>query len=1359
VATAYQALLDFQCDMAIAGGVGLNIPQERGYSYYKEGGLSQDAACHFFDKDATGVMHGNGLGVVILKRLEDALEDEDNVIAVIKGATMNNDGSKKVAYFTPSVDGQMEAINETLSVTDIDPENIHYIEAHGPGTPVGDPIEFRALTQAYEVDTSKQYKNICALGSIKSHVGHLGAASGVAGLIHASLILKNRQIPATMHFKEINPEIDIENSPFYINTQLKHLDDSYPETLNAAISSFGIGGTNVHVMIQSAPNVQKEHKSWQSNQYLFPLSAKSEKALQLQTQQLSQYLLANTQEALSDISYTLQQRRAHFSNRRFIVAKNHEELQAQLNAVKVPKGQTHTTTDKNKVDAFVFMFPGVGDQYINMGRDLYEQQNVFKGIIDECAQLSMQNLDGLDIRTVLYPNKDALEAAQALMGKAEVTLTILLSVEYALAKQLEYFGVVPNQMIGHSLGEYCAALVSGVFTLEQALSLVAYRGKLIQSCESGAMLVVNAETSKLEEILPAQLSLAVVNAPQLNMISGPVVDIEAFEVVLKQNNISYTRLPGDRAGHSSTLDPILDEFESFIEAMDLNVPQIPFISNVTGDWISDEEATSAFYWRKHLRQTVQFHKGLTKLIQQENTAFIEIGAGRGLSTIAKRHPSASRALKAYASMKSANKKTDDNVILYELLGALWLDQYALNWDSLASKEQCHLVNLPTYAFDRQSYWLDRNTNVSKTQSAPAQKREDMNSWFYTPSWVRLGLNDQKQSEINNYVVFNPQNHIADNLIAHLESTGKVICVNYAKQYQKVDEENYLMNPLNNEDYDALLKSVKEYSDELFCIIHAWMLTQFDSEEALFYESSSQTLGYFSLAALMRSLTKHNLLNSRLAVLSSEIFNVTGKENIDANKATILGPCKVIPYEFPEMDFIHVDVDLISLHENSKFESLLNDITSYAPKDKYLSIAYRNANRWKPYYQAIESTVIEQDNVQNMKVENGGTYLITGAFGGIGSVASKWLVQQAKEIHLVLISRTPLPLKNQWESMLENQDNPKMCERIKQVQALEKQGAKVTTFAMDISDKHAVEQLQNDIGSVNGIIHAAGVVGGGLIELEESIEFHHNLDTKVIGTKLLYSHFANEDLDFMILCSSLGSLVGALGQVENTSANSFLDAFAQQINQTSTTKIMAVNWDYWLEVGMILELADRHKQIAGDEISVGILPTEGEKCFSILLNLLSMPNVVVSSADIHELLKSRSTVTQKALQMFENADITKQNNDAREMLSTDYVAPRSNIEKVLVALWQNRLGIKIGINDNFFELGGDSMIALPLMADMRDTLHFDLPIQSLFNEQDVASIAQFITDNEPSSGTTEQIAEVFLQVQNLSHDEVNQALEQ
>ncbi|ADG93863.1 Beta-ketoacyl synthase [Arcobacter nitrofigilis DSM 7299] len=1371
ISIAYQALLDYQCDMAIAGGVGLNIPQERGYRYYKEGGLSKDAACHSFDKDASGVMHGNGLGVVILKRLEDALEDEDNIISVIKGATINNDGSKKVAYFTPSVEGQMDAISETLSVTNIDPQNIHYMEAHGPGTPVGDPIEFKALSQAYDVDSSKHYEKTCALGSIKSHLGHLGAASGVAGLINASLILKNRKIPATMHFKDINPEINIENSPFYINTQLKDMDSTYPESLNAAISSFGIGGTNAHIIIQSAPKIDYKNKSWEDSFYFFPLSAKNEKSLQYQTKQLNEYILENRDLSLADISYTLQQRRQHFNHRRFIVAKNYEDLQNQLILEPIPKNQTLITNDKNKIRSIVFMFPGVGDQYINMGRDLYYQQKVFKDTIDECAHLAQEYLNGIDIREVLYPKNEDITQSNKLIHKAEITLTILLSVEYALTKQLEYYGIVPNQMIGHSLGEYCAALVSGVFTLKQALSLVAFRGKLIQSCEPGSMLVVNKDTDKLKEILPQSLSLAVINAEQLNMISGTIIEIEKFEIELKNTNISYTKLPGGRAGHSSTLDPILGEFESFIENMDLQTPSIDFISNVTGDWIKDEEAISAKYWTKHLRQTVEFHKGLSVLIEQENTAFIEIGAGRGLTTIAKRHPKAKRSLSAYASMKSSNKKTDDNNVLYELLGSLWLEQYKIEWEALTPKQHCHLLELPTYAFDRQSYWLERTFNEIQPDSTNPKKREDFNTWFYSPSWIKLSENNQNNldEKKKNYIVFNTHDKVLNKTINYLEENdNNVICINYGELYKKIDNQNYIINANEMNDYNKLFNDLMEYFDNSFCIIHGWMISEMDSilENNIdkFYTSNSQVLGYYSITSLMRVLTQYNLISkTRLVILSSQLYNIIGEEILSPDKSTLIGPCKVIPYEFPELDFIHMDIDTKSLLDDKAFDSFIRDITSNKPHDKYLSLAYRNGIRWKPYYHPLSSELIKNKSEENLNIKNNGIYLITGAFGGIGTVASNWLMEETSNITLILLSRTNLPKKEQWEEYLAKEKDIDICKRIKHIQSLENKGATVLTYSIDVSDENKMHELQKkiykEVGQVNGIIHAAGVVGGGLIELEESINFHENLNTKVIGTKLLYKLFANNDLDFILLCSSLGSLVGALGQMENTSANSFLDAFSQALSKNpSSTKVMAINWDYWLEVGMILELADRHKQIAGDEISIGILPKEGKKCFSILLNLLNMPNVVISTADIHQLLKLRSEVTHKTLKMFQDANITKENNDERNNLSTQYLAPRNSIEKVLVSLWENRLGIKIGVNDNFFELGGDSMVALPLMADMRDTLHFDLPIQSLFNEQDVASIATFIFENETSPGTTEQIAEVYLQIQNLSNTEVKQALE-
>ncbi|MFY9074802.1 beta-ketoacyl synthase N-terminal-like domain-containing protein [Malaciobacter mytili] len=1368
IAMAYQALLDFQCDMAIAGGVGLNIPQERGYRYYKEGGLSKDAACHSFDKDASGVIHGNGLAVVILKRLEDALKDRDNIIAVIKGATINNDGNKKVAYFTPSVEGQREVISETLSVANVDSKDIHYIEAHGPGTPVGDPIEFKAICQAYGIDNSKNYNKTCALGSIKSHIGHLGAASGVAGLINASLILKNRKIPAMMHYKKINPEINIENSPFYINTKLKDLDSSYPEVLNAAISSFGIGGTNVHLILQSAPKVEYKNRIWEDSCYLFPISAKNEKALHSQIKQLSNYLLNNKNQSLLDISYTLQQRRQHFSYRGFIVAKNYEDLQKKLQLERIHKNQILTASD-NKTPCIVFMFSGVGEQYINMGYDLYLYQKVFKDTIDKCAHLAQKYLDGIDIREVLYPNNKAVIQAKKLIQKTEIALTILLSVEYALVKQLEYYGVVPNEMIGHSLGEYCAALVSEVFTLEQALSLVAFRGKLIQSCEAGAMLVVNKDTSKLKEILPQKLSLAVINAPQLNMISGPTLEIEKFEHKLKSSNISYSKLPGNRAGHSSTLDPILDEFETFINTMDLKKPKIPFISNVTGDWISEEEAISAKYWRKHLRQTVQFHKGLSLLINQKKTIFIEIGAGRGLTTIAKRHPEASRSLCAYSTMRSNNKKIDDNTVLYELLGSLWLEQYKINWETLTPFEHCRLVDIPTYAFDRESYWLDRT--FIKRNNASVEKREDVNTWFYTPSWLKLEANHQNdlKDEIKNYIIFSPNNKLLYKISNYLQlNHNNIICINYGEMYQKIDEQNYIINANQTEDYNRLFEDLSHYFNKSLCIIHGWMLEKMNSflNEDLnsFYNSNTQVLGYYSVLAIMRVLTKYNLITkTRLVILSNQLYNIIGEEELSPNKSTLLGPCKVIPYEFPELDFIHLDIDEKSFTNEVAFDSLINDIVSYKPKDKYLSLAYRNGIRWKPYYYPLSTDFIKNKSQQSLNIKNNGIYLITGAFGGIGSIASKYLVSKSQDITLILVSKTALPPKKEWENYLKEQKDKNICNRIRQVQFLESKGAKVFTYALDISDKKSMTKLQKDInkniGYVNGIIHAAGVVGGGLIQLEKSIKFHDNLNAKVVGTKLLYYLFANDNLNFILLCSSLGSLVGALGQVENTSANSFLDAFSQTFSKNITsTKIMTINWDYWLEVGMILQLADRHKQITGDEITIGILPNEGEKCFSILLNLLSMSNIVVSTADIHHLLKLRSKATHKALEIFENTNIIKQNSEERTTF-TPYVAARNSLEQVLVLLWENRLGVKIGINDNFFELGGDSMIALPLMADMRDALHFDLPIQSLFNEQNIASIATFITENEPVSGRTEQIAQIYLQVKNLSTDEITQTLQE
>ncbi|MFD2176707.1 type I polyketide synthase [Veronia pacifica] len=1400
IATAYQSLLDYQCDMAIAGGVGLNIPQERGYRFYKEGGLSKDAACHAFDADGTGVIHGNGVGVIIMKRLEDAIEDGDNISAVIKAAAINNDGAKKVAYAAPSVDGQSDVIRETLAMADIRPESIRFIEAHGTGTPVGDPIEFTAIKRAYGLtsphSTHSGNNPRCALGSVKTNIGHLGAASGVAGVIKAALALKHRQLPPLMHFSSPNPELGLENTPFYVNTALEDWSsETWDQPVNAAVSSFGIGGTNVHLILQEMHSADKKpvddapHSST-----IFPLSAKSKEALQAQADQLLDYLTKNPDTQFNDIAFTLQRGRKAFPHRRFIVSQHRDDLIKKLGA-KPTRGQVAEINAQNAISKTAFMFPGVGDQYVGMGADLYREQIPFRDAIDTCANILLPLLE-LDIRDVLYPSDTGRALAESQLNQPEIGMACLVSLQHALVEQLAAWGIAPDKLIGHSLGEYCAALTAGVFSLEQALSLVVFRGRLIRQCMPGGMLVVSQDSSELQGSLPGSLSLAVVNAPNLCMVSGPLAEINAFEQELKADKTGFHRLPGERAGHSSTLDPILSEFHEFVQSMNLQAPSIPFVSNVTGTFITPEQAVSPDYWVRHLRETVLFHQGLSVIMQDEQAVLFELGAGRGLTTMAKRHPEFGRKRKIIPTMRSADKALNDNDVLNEALGTLWLTGLPIDW----GKVRATAVNegavgkrtaLPTYPFERESYWLERKRHNGHGQhsetpsgSVTLEKRADMASWFYAPSWQQRPKRVEVPStKARCYLVFNRDQSVLNELKEQHETRGdNVITVDWAETYCRQSSNQFCIRAGEPADYQRLLSEVVEAGSIPDVIVHGWQLSELDrhlpkSTEQLSGSLSQQT-GYLSLMYLLSAMSDKQLTGAetRLVVLSRELYKVTGEEEVSPNQATLLGPCKVIPYEFPELNFLHIDIDA-KVASASNPIGLIKEIDQSEPQreSRFLSVAYRNGLRWEPVYTPLTPSLPNAGDLAKKSLRQEGTYLVTGASGGIGATAASWLASEVESPNLILVSRTELPSRDiwsQWMKTYEDEPDPskemqQIYQRIGQVKTLEQQGAKVHVFAVDVADRDGMVSLKTTIeakfGAVNGIVHAAGVVGGGLMTLEATAESHLNLNSKVVGTVLLHQLFEGQQLDFMLLCSSMGAIAGSLGQVENTAANIFLDTFAQHhanpcTRQENATRILSVNWDYWLEVGMILDLAERHEKITGSSMDIGILPQEGMTCFNHVL-AQSLPQLIVSTADLPLLIKQRSQSVDQAISLFEQADISnEQHHFDRSNLSSDYLAPRNAVEQVLAMLWQQRLGIDaVGVNDDFLELGGDSMLALPLMADMRDALQFDLPIRALFSEQNIARIAALITDNESEPGLSEHIADIYLKVRSLSPDEVKKVL--
>ncbi|MCU0289003.1 MAG: type I polyketide synthase [Acidobacteria bacterium] len=741
--TAYQALMNGECDIALAGGVSINTREPLGY-LYREGMISSpDGHCRAFDARANGTIGGSGVGIVALKILEDALKDGDFIYAVVKGTAVNNDGANKANFTAPSPEGQAAVIRFALAAADIEPESIGYVETHGTGTTLGDPIEIAGLKLAF--NTKK--KNICAIGSVKTNIGHLDAAAGAAGFIKTVLSLYHKKIYPSLNFQTPNPKIDLENSPFYVNTILKEWQNKeYP--LRAGVSSFGIGGTNAHVILEEAPVTRitgNRRPPKRSSYHLLILSAKTQDALAKMTENLAHYLnsknFANTGPSMADMAYTLQVGRKALPWRKALVCRDNAGDGAEVAAepADLYPGNVHTYHCRLDKPSAIFMFPGQGAQYVNMGWDLYRTEPVFRAEIDRCFEI-LKPILGYNLKEILYPggdvnkdivvNKDTKEIDQT-----AVTQPVIFCCEYALARLIMSWGVTPTAMIGHSIGEYTAACLAGVFSLVDALKLVAFRGQRMQQLSPGAMLSVSLPEAELIALLNKEISLAAVNSPDLCVISGPTEAIAVLGSKLNEQGHGNRLLHTSHAFHSPMMDPVLPEFAEYMRQIPLHKPLIPYIANVTGDWITDREAMDPGYWVKHLRQTVRFSDGLTRLAAETDPVFIEIGPGRVLSTFLGRCVGERTGCRSVNLIKPAQENTADDYYLLNSLGRLWLYGIAIDWQKFqacSGEKRCR-IPLPAYPFAKVKYPaqgdLQKMMRRNQAIGSSLKRKEDISDWF------------------------------------------------------------------------------------------------------------------------------------------------------------------------------------------------------------------------------------------------------------------------------------------------------------------------------------------------------------------------------------------------------------------------------------------------------------------------------------------------------------------------------------------------------------------------------------------------------------------------------------------------------
>ncbi|MBE7384658.1 MAG: SDR family NAD(P)-dependent oxidoreductase [Leptolyngbya sp. SIO1E4] len=1171
---ACQSLLSGECDVSLAGGISLTVPQKVGYSYQEGGIASPDGHCRAFDAEAQGTIFGEGVGVVVLKRLTDALADGDCIHAIIKGSAINNDGALKAGYTAPSRDGQSAVISEAQAVAEIDPETITYIETHGTGTALGDPIEIAALTQVFRRSTDK--KEFCAIGSVKTNVGHLTTAAGVTSLIKTVLGLKNRLIPPSLHFEEPNPKIDFANSPFYVNTQLTPWETNGTPR-RAGVSSFGVGGTNAHVVLEEAPSVEASGPSrpWQ----LLLLSAKTSSALEAATTNLAQYL--DGELNLADVAYTLSVGRRAFNHRRFVVSQGIETAQSALSSLEPGRVGTHLQAPGER--PVVFMFSGQGAQYVNMAQELYQSEATFTEQVDICCELLKPHL-GLDLRQILYPAAEQFASASEQLRQTAIAQPALFVIEYALAHLWQEWGVRPQAMMGHSIGEYVAATLASVLSLEDALALVAARGKLMQRLPSGSMLAVPLAEQEVIPLLGKELSIAVINGPAACVVSGVTGAVEVLERQLASQGIEGRRLHTSHAFHSPMMEPILESFTQKVKQVRLSAPQIPYLSNVTGTWIRAEEATSPAYWAKHLRQPVQWASGLEALLQEPSQILLEIGPGRTLTTLAKRHPEKVPEQVVLSCIRHPQEADSDVAFLLKTVGQSWLAGVDIDWSGFYAHQRRHRLPLPTYPFERQRYWIDppkvEEGDRSPSDSVSLEKKSDIADWFYVPAWKQSVPSLPNQGEESTSpqactVVFIDECGVGSQLVARLRTESQtMITVKIGAEFTHLSENLYVLNPGKSDDYDTLFKDLLIRQKLPEKIIHLWNITAVSkTESGLAGAKKAQETGFYSLLFLAQALGKQTLSKAlQLIVVSNGLQSVTGEERLSPEKATLLGAIKVIPQEYAQISCCNIDVVLPS--EGSwQQEKLIGQLLAELrrPVAEQL-IAYRGHNRW---VQTFEPVRLEKLVAEAPRLRKGGVYLITGGLGGIGLVLAQYLAEKV-QAKLFLIGRSAFPVREEWEQWLAtHEETDRISRKIRKIQDLEALGAKVLVLRADVADletmQAVVTQAQEQFGAINGVIHAAGVPGGGVIQRKTPEEAQKILNPKVNGTLVLDAVFQQVELDFFVLCSSVASMLGGFGQVDYCGANQFLDAFARYKNSTNDgCCTVSINWDAWQDVGMAVE---------------------------------------------------------------------------------------------------------------------------------------------------------------------------------------------
>ncbi|HWI16712.1 MAG TPA: amino acid adenylation domain-containing protein [Vicinamibacterales bacterium] len=1255
---ACQSILDGDSDMAIAGGIALKVPQKSGYMYSEGMIVSPDGHCRPFDAKANGTTWGSGVGVVLFKALDRAIEDRDTIYAVVKGSAINNDGSLKVGFTAPGVEGQARVIAAAQHSAGVEPSSITYVEAHGTGTQMGDPAEVAALSRAFGSGHTAPY---CALGAVKANIGHLDTAAGIAGLIKATLALQHRQLPPTLHFSTPNRDIDFGKNPFYVNDRLRDWQPAGDQPLRAGVSSFGIGGTNAHVILQEAPALP-ESSTGDERGTLIVFSGRTPEALGRLHESLGEFFAANADVAIADAAYTQAAGRARFPYRSAIVCDSASDAaHAFGDPLRVKRGQALPSGAD-----VVFMFPGQGTQHTLMGTGLYSAHRAYRDAFDRCADLLKPDL-GLDLRSALAA--DGPEAAERL-NETWLTQPALFATQYALAQLWMSWGIQPAAMIGHSVGEYVAACLAGVFDLPTALKLIAARGKLMWQQPRGAMLAVSMPVEQLQHRLPASLSIAAINAPGACVVAGPESDVDAFAQELGKTGVACRRLKTSHAFHSAMMDGFIAPFTEVLSGCTLNRPSVPFISNVSGTWADPDEVITPAYWTRHARQAVRFGDGISELLNDQRRVFLEVGAGTTLTKLARRQPSADRARILVASLAtsldqlSAPKGDSERARLADALGQLWIAGVDVDWSRYFAGQERRRIAMPLYPFAKERHWVNPPDKSAVPMAAPASTtKQPLERWFYLPSWsASLPAVRRRPGSFgeNRWLILTNGSALAQRLIDRLAAEHQpYVCVSERDALESVD-----LSGINH-------------------VVHLWTCEDPPAADV----HVARRRGYDSLIALGQALSKRNSSSPvTVTVISTELHDPSGSGDVDPGQSLLMGPCLAIPQEHAELTFRTIDIGggmAVSA------DTLLAEILGGASEPH---IAYRGQTRFVPRFERVD---LPADADPGATLRDRGVYLITGGHGKVGVHLAELLFELCGA-RVALVSRKAAA-------------TPRLA-------ALQAKGAEILSIAADVASdadmKAAVRSIKERFGELHGVIHAAGTLDhpsfNCFLDALDAQTTASQFRPKVDGVQVLDRVLEGEALDFCLLISSTSAVLGGLGFAAYGAANRFMDAFALRRNRRGGTPWLSTNWDTW----------SFERSTPAGELSM--TPAESHEAFRRILARMPAGQLVIGTGDVTA--RFDQWVRRSGWQAAGLQAHTKRVH-LRPAHAGTIVEPATPSERVLVGLWKEIFGFAdVSVTDDFFELGGDSLSGIRLMAMIKDAVGKKLSLNALLHEPTIRALA-------------------------------------